>query len=122
VGLRDRIRRLERAARGSLGSFELETGKRYWYEPMEAGKALFLFGVDCGRADYVAERPEPPEIVEALVRAKDRRAAFETLYGDAIALWFPYELAPFFENGELVHRSIVVGGDPNEPVPDLSEP
>jgi hypothetical protein len=122
VGIRDKLKRLEQAARGSLEYIELEDGSLFWFDHVEAGKALFLFGVDCGRADYVAERPEPPEIVEALVRAKDRRAAFETLYGDAIALWFPYELAPFFESGELVHRSIVVGGDPNEPVPDLSEP
>ncbi len=89
---------------------------------MEAAKTLFLYGCDCARADYVGERPDPPEIVEALVRAKDRRAAFEGFYADAQALFFPYELAPFFESGELVHSSIVAGGDPNEPVPDLSEP
>jgi hypothetical protein len=40
---------------------------------------LFLFGSDCMKAGRVVDRPEPPEIVRALVRAKDRRAAFDAL-------------------------------------------
>jgi hypothetical protein len=120
--MRSKLRRLEQAARGNLQYIELEDGSLFWFEPVEVAKTLFLYDCDCARADYVAEHPEPPEIVEALVRARDRRGAFETLYEDAIALFLPYELEPFFESGQLVHRSVVAGGDPNEPVPDLSEP
>jgi hypothetical protein len=57
VGIRDKLKRVEQAARSNLDCIELQSGERYWYEPVEAAKTLFLFGCDCGRADYVGERP-----------------------------------------------------------------
>ncbi len=80
---------------------------------------MFLFGSDCMKAGRVVDRPEPPEIVRALVRAKDRRAAFDAL--EPIP-FFPYQYEPFVERGELVHRSLIAGRDVNgEPCEDLSE-
>ena len=64
--------------------------------------------------------PEPPEIVRALAKAKDRRAAFDAL---ATAPFWPYEYEPFVRDGELVHRSLVAGRDVDDSTcVDLSEP
>ena len=77
-------------------------------------------GTACPRAGRAAARPEPPEIVRAFTRAKNRRAAFDAL---APSPFFPYEYEPFVESGELVHRSLVAGRDLDEAAcEDLSEP
>jgi hypothetical protein len=62
VPLRGWIKRMEKAARGNLASFELLDGSYYYYDPIEAAKELFLFGIDCYKADSVSEWPETPEI------------------------------------------------------------
>jgi hypothetical protein len=36
MGLRDKLRRLERATEGTLRSFELEDGSRFWFDPTSA--------------------------------------------------------------------------------------
>ncbi len=112
------MNRLRASLRGQLSSFELADGTRYWYDSQTAGAELFLHGTACLRAGAPANRPEPPEILLALVKARDRRAAFEALAPNPL---FPYEYGPFVERGELVHRSMVVGRDVyGEPL-DLSD-
>ncbi len=71
MGLRGRLNRLQTSLRGPLSSFELADGSRYWYDPDAAFPELFLFGVACLRAGPPHTRPEPPELVRALVKAKD---------------------------------------------------
>ena len=124
MGPRRRLRRLEKALRGKLGSFELQEGGRYWFDPSNTYKELFLHASNSLRADYRGEpRPEPPEILTALVRAKDRKAALEGLYPAGGAMLFSaYDLETLVERGELVPRPFVVGREVGERVEDpLSE-
>ncbi len=119
MGIKGELHRLRAALRGALSSFELADGGRFWYDDTEAFKDLFLFGSACMRAGRVEDRPDPPEIVLALVKAKDRRAALDAL--EPIP-FFPYEDEPFVERGELIHRSLIAGrGLDGEPCEDLSE-
>ena len=120
MGLRGELHRLRAALRGQLSYFPLADGSKHWYDEEQAFAELFLFGSACMKAGRVEDRPEPPEIVLGLARAKDRRAAFESLEP---VPFFPFEHEPFVERGELVHRSLVVGRDVDgEPcVEDLSE-
>ena len=65
--------------------------------------------------------PEPPESVWALLRAKDRAAALEQIYGNGSFTRIPYDPEAIVECGELVPRSMVAGKELGEPLPDLSE-
>ena len=119
MGLRGELNRLRAALRGQLSSFELSDGSRFWYSEEQAFRDLFMFGSECGKVSRVEDRPEPPPIVLALARAKDRRAALAAL--EPLPFW-PYEYAAFVERGLLVHRSLIAGRDVNgEPCEDLSE-
>jgi len=94
--LRDRLRRLQEAARGGMDWLELSDGSRYYFEPMEAHKALFLEKTDGFRAFAVPDlsegatetEPEPPhephvpEIRAALAKATpESLRRFEEHYG-----------------------------------------
>jgi hypothetical protein len=121
VGLRDKLRRLERGAQGSLKSFVLEDGSRHYFDP--ASGECFLHSMDCLRAQGDCEPfPEPPETVKAIARARDRRAALNELYPNGSFGVFPYEVEALIERGELVPRSLVAGRELGDgPIPDLSE-
>jgi hypothetical protein len=119
MGLRDDLRRVRASLHGELDSFDLEGGRKHWYDPHAVGAELFLFGCACLRAGASENRPDPPEIVRALVKAKDRRAAFEALAPNPL---FPYEYEALVERGELVHRSMISGRDVDGTCADLSEP
>jgi hypothetical protein len=118
-GLKSKLRQLERSSRDGLGSFILEDGSRYYFNP-ESGEC-FLHSMDCLRAQGECEPfPEPPETLKAIARARDRGAALNRLYGGTFDV-FPYEVEALVELGELVPRSVVVGRELGEPVGDLSE-
>ena len=115
------MRRLEAAVRGTLDHIELADGSRYWYDPAETAKALYLYSCDCARAGRVADRPEPPEILHAVAGARDRRAALDRVAPDSPLSFFVVEREPLVERGELVHRSFVAGRDADDSaVEDLS--
>jgi hypothetical protein len=117
--MRNKLRRLERAVRGHLESFELEDGRRHYYD--RTTTSLFLHCLACIKAQAECKPfPEPPETVRAIARAKDRRAALDQVcspYADII----PYDTRVLVERGEIVPRSLVVGYELGEPIPDLSE-
>jgi hypothetical protein len=120
MGLRSWLKRVEHSARGTLASFELEDGSRFYFDP-EQGE-VFLHTCECLRAqgEGATAFPEPPPVVQAIARAKDRRAAFERVYsGDFSVL--PYDRDALIERGELVPVSMVVGVALGEVLPDLSE-
>ena len=120
--MRAKLRRLEAAARGNLESFELEDGSRYWYDPSNAER--FLHSLACLRAQGEGKTsfPAPPETARALTRAKDRAAAFDQVYGEGGSFTvIPYDRESLVQRGELVPRSMVVGKELGEPIPDLSE-
>jgi hypothetical protein len=120
VGLRDKLRRLERGAADSLQSFVLEDGTRHYYDPASAER--FLHSCDCLRAQGSGEPfLDPPETIKALTMARDRGVAVEQVVGDASGL-FPYDKQALVERGELVPRSLVAGRELGDgPIPDLSE-
>jgi hypothetical protein len=120
VSLRNWVKRLERGARKDLASFVLEDGSRYYYDPSSGD--CFLHSIDCLRAQGEGEPfPDPPETLKAIARARDRGAALNQLYPNGSFSVFPYEPEALVERGELVPRSMVVGRELGEPLPDLSE-
>jgi hypothetical protein len=101
VGLRGKLRRLERGAREDLASFILEDGSRYYYNP-QSGEC-FLHACACTRTGYEGELfPEPPETVKALTRSRGRGAALNHLYPGGSFGVFLYEVEPLVQCGELV--------------------
>jgi hypothetical protein len=119
--LKGQLKRLEQSLRGTLASFVLEDGSRFYYDPTSAER--FLHSMDCLRAQGEGETtfPEPPETVKAIARARDRGAALNQLYPVGSFGVFPYELEPLLERGKLVPRSLVAGRELGEALPDLSE-
>jgi hypothetical protein len=115
--VRSWIKRLDREARGNLASFELEDSSRFYYD-RDSGE-LFLHICECLRNHDKPERPELPELVKALARAKDRRAAYSEVFGTYRDM-LPYDEQAFVERGEIIPISLV-GRELGEPIPDLSE-
>ena len=123
MGPRRRLQRLEKAAQGKLAYFELREGGRYWFDPCIAHLELFGHAMRSAYADYKGEpRPDTPEILRALMRAKDRKAALEGFYpARGSMLFYAYDLEALVERGELVPRSFVAGMEVGERLEDLSE-
>ena len=120
MGLRGKLRRLERGARGNLTSFMLEDGSRHYYNP-ESGEC-FLHACDCIRAASEGEPfPEPPETIEALTSSRDSGAALNHLYPGGSFGVFPYEVEPLVQRGELVPHYKVTGRQLGEVLRGLSE-
>ena len=114
MGIRDKVRRLEKAAEGELESFELLDGSRFYYDPMEAAKELFLHGYDCALGCAVSE---VPDIYLAVCKAKDPAAILERLVPSDKAAWFtelPYDRDVLVSERRLVPVE-------HDPVEDLSE-
>ncbi len=110
MGKLSKLRRLERVMRGNLDHIELIDGSRYYFEPEKVWSEVFLHGGDCLRADYESEqRPEPPEILQAVAKAKDRRSAVEGLYAPGSHPFMAYEIEALVERGEFIPRSFLAG-------------
>jgi hypothetical protein len=131
MGVRDKLRRLKRAAEGELQSFELLDGSRYYYDP--TSPELFLHFCDCAKADSAHTWPEPPEVVRKLCQAKDVERALEKVLGGATFYSIPYDLGTLINERRLEPRGLVASRDPQtgewqvrdpyeeEPPEDLSE-
>jgi hypothetical protein len=116
VGLRDKLRRLQRAAEDELENFELLDGSRYYYDPPEAAKEIFLHSLDCGRG-CAWPGEATPEIYLAVCEANDPPAVLERFAPSGREGWFielPYERDTLVNERRLVLIE-------REPVPDLSE-
>ena len=97
--MRNRLRRLQRAARGDLDWLDLQDGTRFYFQPMEAHKALFmermdglrvLASPDLSEGAHAEPPQEPPptphvpEIRTALAKATpESLRRFEERYGPA---------------------------------------
>jgi hypothetical protein len=78
MALRHALRRAEKAAEGTVESFRTTDGRRYAFDPDEAGKALFLFACATIRDPYTLEPPpEEPEILNAARNAVDPEAVID---------------------------------------------
>ena len=120
--LRNWIKRIEKAARGNLESFELLDRSRYYFDPLSG--ELFLHWCDCIRAGNPPDWPEPPEVVRKLCEAKDvRRALDEVVEGGGAFSTFVYDTEVLINERRLEPRSLVAGREPHDQdVEDLSEP
>jgi hypothetical protein len=107
--------------RGNMDSFILEDGSRFYFDPQ--GLELIEHIFDCLHCQGEGVPfPEPPEVVKAIARARDREAALRQVAGGGDLL-FPYEVEPLLQRGKIVPRSLVHGRELGEgPLPDLSEP
>jgi len=110
VGLRNQLRRLEHTLWGQRSSFELRDGPTYWYYEDEVWSTVFRHGTASLDADYKGEpRPEPPDVLKAVVHAKDRRAALERLYAPGCTPFYAYDPDALVERGEFVPLSFLTG-------------
>lgn len=98
---RHQLRQLERRARGRVRFFTLEDGARHYYRPEEAAAQLFAHSATCRRAQYLGEPlPDPPPVLQAVLRAQDRGMALEAVAGQ----FFYYDRDALIEQGQLVPR------------------
>jgi hypothetical protein len=105
-GMRRELARMREQVGGR--SILLSDGSRYRYVRDEVPMELFAHAADSIRADYQrVPRPEPPEILRAIARARDRRAALAQIYPDwengprGLSL-SAYDVGALVETGELV--------------------
>jgi hypothetical protein len=118
--LKSRLRLIEKAAHGHLASIELEDGSRHYFDPEQTAIELFGYLSDCLHAQYAGrKRKDPPEIIYAVAKAKDREAAFLQLRPGGRVGLFPFAVDELIQQGEIVHRSLVAGYELDEP---LTEP
>ena len=110
MGLRDRLKRAERAARGTLASFELRDGSRYFYNP--ASPELFLHWYECGKAGSAYNWPEPPEVLRKLTEAKNVERAVELVRGKGSWDFLVYDVELLISERRLAPRGIVSRYDP----------
>jgi hypothetical protein len=113
-----RIKKIERASREDLASFELLDGSRYFYDPLEVAKALFLHGLACLTADAASEWPVLPEIYARMLEARDPAGVLGRFFPSDELAWFtelPYDRDVLISERRLEPV-------PTEPIEDLSEP
>ena len=121
MGLRARLERLEHAARGTLVSFELLDGSRFYYNPQTMD--LFLHWNKCLDAGNPDKWPEAPEAVRKITEAKNPEAALERIRGGASWDMLPYDAEALTTERVIRPRSLVAGRDVyDQEVEDLSEP
>ena len=118
MGLRNRIKRLERNASEDLASFELLDGSTYYFDRLETYNELFLhaYYVQLGDAD---KWPEPPEIYRNMCEAGCPAAILERLKPEYPERAF-VNLAELYDTNVLVNERRLVPLY-HAPVEDLSE-
>jgi hypothetical protein len=117
--LRRQLKRIEQSLRGTLESFVLEDGSRYYYDRLETHKELFLYACDVqlGRGDKWLE---PPEVYRKICEARDPATVLERFKPENPQSAF-VDPAALFDTDALVNerRLVPVSYEPPE---DLSEP
>jgi hypothetical protein len=73
MGLREGLRRVERAAQGQLEGFRTKDGRLFVYDPQQVGMAMFLYACELIRDPYNEDAPEPeePACLEEIRNAAD---------------------------------------------------
>jgi hypothetical protein len=81
-----------------------------------------LHSMECLRAQGEGKTtfPEPPPVVKAIARAKDREVALAKVFNGGFVV-MPYDTEALIERGEFVPVSMVVGRELGEPLEDPSE-
>jgi hypothetical protein len=129
--VRSKLRRLENAARGHLGSFELLDGSRYYFDP--TSWETFDFWYRCIGAGSAHHWPEPPEVYRKLTEAKYVAEALDKVRGGGSFSFFVYDRDVLIKERRLEPRGLVTRYDPetgehhvrdpweHQPDEDLSE-
>ncbi len=119
MGLKDKVRCLERRAWEDLDSFELLDGSTFYYDRLETYKELFLhaYDVQLGDAD---KWPEPPEVYRRMCEAKDPAEVLERFRPEDRERAF-VNLAELYDTDVLVHERRLVPLLTVKPPTDLSE-
>jgi hypothetical protein len=92
--------------RGTLEAIEQRDGTMFYFEPEEVSKDMFLFFSNSLIAVYHGEeRPDPPQVVHAIARARDREKAFRTVFPEGPSFFVLDERA-LIEHGKIVPRRI----------------
>jgi len=115
MAIRDRLKRLETTIEGNLSSIELADGMRYRHNPGEVWRPMLEHAVAATKADYERKvRPQAPEILRMVCRAKNRRAALYRLYPEweTRPPFCGFDLRALVERGELVHVAFAPGYPP----------
>ncbi len=80
MAIRDKLRRLQKMARGNLAAIEQRDGSIAYIDPKKSVWDVFGHFSHSLYADYERKpRPEPPACLQVVANAKDRRNALEQL-------------------------------------------
>ena len=113
--MRSKLRRLQKAMRGTLVAIPQRDGSVFHLDPDDAVRSVFHFWSDSVMADsHEAPRPSPPPVLRAVANAKDRRDAYEKLVGGYP--YIPIDPELLVQEGRFEPVSIVVGTS-YEPIP-----
>jgi hypothetical protein len=117
MGLRGKLKRLERHASEDFESFELLDGSTYYYDRLETYKELFLHACDLqlGKGEW----PEPPEVYRKMCEARDVAKVLERFKPEEPERAF-VNLAVLYDTDVLVNERRLVALY-HAPVEDLSE-
>jgi hypothetical protein len=108
--IRGWVKRLERASREDLASFELLDGSRYYFDP--ASPELFMHWYECGKAGSAHNWPEPPEVLRKLTEAKDVERAIELVRDEGSWDFLVYDIEILVAERSLEPRGLVSRYDP----------
>jgi hypothetical protein len=108
--IRGWVKRLERASREDLASFELLDGSRFYFDP--ASPELYMHWLSCIKADSAHYWPEPPEVLRKLTEARDVESAIELVRGEGAWDFIPYDIEVLITERRLESRPLVSSYDP----------
>jgi len=81
MATRGKLRRIEKALKGNIGAIELADGSTFYFDPEAVFEEMFAFFSSSLRAVHRGEaRREPPEIIRAVAKARDREKAYRTVF------------------------------------------
>jgi hypothetical protein len=110
MGLRDKLRRLQKAAEGEIESFELLDGSRYYFDV--TAPMMFMHFMDCLHAGSAHNWPEPPELLRKVCEAKDVEAALRKVGGGTFIDIAAYDRDVLIGERRLQPASFVSRYDP----------
>jgi len=121
MGLKGRLRQLQKTARGRLAWLDLPDGTSFYYNPEMTLPGLFRFAGDGLRAIRAGrDLPEPPEVLRvigSLPTREDRECAFTAIYPKPSKPFVAYDVELFLASGEIKPHP-AYKRKPDDPPPD----